>query len=323
VSNQLIQQQFIVDQLETGKRLDQCLAQRLPEYSRSKIQHWIKEGFIQLNQQQCVPKQKLCFGDAIDCDVPVEKKIEDKAEAIEFDIVYQDEAFFVINKPVGLVVHPAAGHHSGTLLNGLLAIDQQLEQLPRAGIVHRLDKDTSGVMVVARTLTAHHHLVNQLQERSVKREYRAVTQGVITAGRTIEEPIGRHPNDRKKMAVVDDGKEAITHFNVLQKFRNFSEIKVNLETGRTHQIRVHLAHLRHPLVGDQVYGGRLTLPKSITEELRFKLHQFKRQALHARKLSFIHPVTGEAVSFETEIPDDMQQLIDIIKRSDAEINGVI
>jgi len=318
VSNQLIQQQFIVDQLETGKRLDQCLAQRLPEYSRSKIQHWIKEGFIQLNQQQCVPKQKLCFGDAIDCDVPVEKKIEDKAEAIEFDIVYQDEAFFVINKPVGLVVHPAAGHHSGTLLNGLLALDQQLEQLPRAGIVHRLDKDTSGVMVVARTLTAHHHLVNQLQERSVKREYRAVTQGVITAGRTIEEPIGRHPNDRKKMAVVEDGKEAITHFNVLQKFRNFSEIKVNLETGRTHQIRVHLAHLRHPLVGDQVYGGRLTLPKSISQELTLKLHQFKRQALHARKLSFIHPVTGEPVSFETQIPDDMQQLIDIIKRSDAE-----
>lgn len=318
MSNQLIQQQFSVDQHEAGIRLDQCLAKRLPEYSRSKIQHWIKQEFIQLNDQASVAKHKLCFGDAIDINVPVEKKIEDKAENIKFDIVYQDDAFFVINKPVGLVVHPAAGHQSGTLLNGLLAIDQQLEQLPRAGIVHRLDKDTSGVMVVARTLTAHNHLVNQLQERTVKREYRAVAQGVITAGRTIEEPIGRHPNDRKKMAVIADGKEAITHFNVLQKFKNFSEIKVNLETGRTHQIRVHLANLRHPLVGDQVYGGRLTLPKSITEELKIKLHQFKRQALHAKKLSFVHPVTDKMVSFETEIPEDMQQLIEMIKRSDEQ-----
>ncbi len=316
MTSQLIQQQFNVDQLEAGMRLDQCLAQRLPEYSRSKIQHWIKQHYIQLNKQNCVPKQKLCFGDVIDCDVPVEKKIEDKAEAIKFDVVYQDDAFFVINKPVGLVVHPAAGHHSGTLLNGLLALDQNLEQLPRAGIVHRLDKDTSGVMVVARTLTAHTHLVKQLQARSVKREYRAVTQKVITAGRTIEEPIGRHPNDRKKMAVVEDGKEAITHFSVLKKFKNFSEIRVNLETGRTHQIRVHMAYIRHPLVGDQVYGGRLTLPKSITEELHNKLHHFKRQALHARKLSFIHPVTEEQVSFEAEMPDDMRHLLDVIERSD-------
>ena len=318
MSSQLIQQQFSVNQQEAGKRLDQCLANRLPEYSRRKIQHWIKQNYIQLNQQATTPKQKLCFGDTIDLDVPVEKKIEDKAEDIKFDIVYQDDAFFVINKPVGLVVHPAAGHQTGTLLNGLLAIDQNLEQLPRAGIVHRLDKDTSGVMVVARTLIAHNHLVNQLQERTVKREYRAVAQGVITAGRTIEEPIGRHPNDRKKMAVVSDGKEAITHFNVLQKFRNFSEIKVNLETGRTHQIRVHLANLRHPLVGDQVYGGRLTLPKSISDELKVELHQFKRQALRARKLSFIHPDTEEQVSFETDLPSDMKQLIDIIKRSDEQ-----
>lgn len=319
MTSQIIQQQFHVDQSEAGKRLDQCLAQRLPEYSRSKIQHWIKQHFITLNQKDCVPKQKLCFGDVIDCDVPVEKKIEDKAEMIQFDIVYKDDAFFVINKPVGLVVHPAAGHQSGTLLNGLLALDQALEQLPRAGIVHRLDKDTSGVMVVARTLTAHTHLVNQLQARTVSREYRAVTQNVITAGRTIEEPIGRHPHDRKKMAVVDidDGKEAITHFSVLKKFKNFSEIKVHLETGRTHQIRVHLAHIRHPLVGDQVYGGRLTLPKSITEELHDKLHQFKRQALHARKLSFNHPVTNEAVSFEADMPEDMRHLLEVIARSDA------
>lgn len=318
MSTQLIQQQFNVDQLEAGKRLDQCLAKRLPEYSRSKIQHWIKSGFILLNQQLCVAKQKVNFGDLISLDVPVEKKIEDKAENIKFEIVYKDDAFFVINKPVGLVVHPAAGHQTGTLLNGLLSIDANLEQLPRAGIVHRLDKDTSGVMVVARTLTAHNHLVSQLQERTVKREYRAVAQGVITAGRTIEEPIGRHPNDRKKMAVIADGKDAITHFNVLKKFKNFSEIKVNLETGRTHQIRVHLSHLRHPLVGDQVYGGRLTLPKSISEELKLKLHSFKRQALHAKKLSFIHPVSEDLVSFETDLPSDMQDLLDIISRSDEQ-----
>jgi len=318
VSSQLIQQQFNVDQLEAGKRLDQCLAKRLPEYSRSKIQHWIKSGFILLNKQLCLAKQKVNFGDLISLDVPVEKKIEDKAENIKFEIVYQDDAFFVINKPVGLVVHPAAGHQTGTLLNGLLSIDANLEQLPRAGIVHRLDKDTSGVMVVARTLTAHNHLVSQLQERTVKREYRAVAQGVITAGRTIEEPIGRHPNDRKKMAVIADGKDAITHFNVLKKFKNFSEIKVNLETGRTHQIRVHLSHLRHPLVGDQVYGGRLTLPKSISEELKLKLHSFKRQALHAKKLSFIHPVSEDLVSFETDLPSDMQDLLDIISRSDEQ-----
>lgn len=318
MSTQLIQQQITVDQQEAGKRLDQCLAERLPDYSRSKIQHWIKSHFILLNQKTCVPKQKVSFGDTIDLDIPKEKKIEDKPESIQFDIVYQDESLFVINKPVGLVVHPAAGHQTGTLLNGLLAIDANLEQLPRAGIVHRLDKDTSGVMVVARTLTAHAHLVNQLQERSVKREYRAVTQGVITAGRTIEEPIGRHPNDRKKMAVVADGKEAVTHFNVLNKYKNFSEIKVNLETGRTHQIRVHMANLRHPLVGDQVYGGRLTLPKAISEELKIKLHSFKRQALHAKNLSFIHPETLEPVSYETDLPDDMQELLDIIARSDEQ-----
>lgn len=318
MQQQLMQQQFSVGQQEVGKRLDLCLAHRLPEYSRSTIQHWIKQGYIQLNQQPSIAKQKLYFGDTIDLNVLIEKKLEAKAEAIKFDIVDQNNAFFVINKPVGLVVHPAAGHPTGTLLNGLLAIDQNLERLPRAGIVHRLDKDTSGIMVVARTLTAHNHLLDQLQKRTVKREYRAVAQGLITAGRSLEEPIGRHPNERKKMAVIAGGKEAITHFNVVQKFRDFSEIKVNLETGRTHQIRVHLAHIRHPLVGDQVYGGRLSLPKSISAELKTQLQQFKRQALHAKKLSFIHPVTEQLVSYETDLPTDIKRLIDIIKRSDEQ-----
>lgn len=318
MSYPLIQHQFQTNQNETGLRLDQCLVQRLPEYSRSKIQHWIKQEYILLNQQTSVPKQKLCFGDEISINVPEEKQIDDKPESIEFDIVYQDESIFVVNKPAGLVVHPAAGHQTGTLLNGLLALDAKLEQLPRAGIVHRLDKDTSGVMVVARTLKAHKHLVDQLQDRSVKRVYRAVTQGMLTAGRTIDEPIGRHPKERKKMAVIEDGKEAITHFNVLQRFKHYSSIEVNLETGRTHQIRVHMAHLRYPLVGDPVYGGRLSLRKGISEEMKAKLYEFKRQALHAKTLTFLHPETNQPVSFDTEVAQDMQDLLAVIERSDQQ-----
>lgn len=318
MSQYLIQQQFDADQNQTGLRIDQALSQWLPEYSRSKIQSWIKSHFILLNQQNCVPKQKLIFGDRVSLEVPFEKKIEDKPESIKFEIVYQDESIFIVNKPVGLVVHPAAGHQTGTLLNGLLAIDPNLEQLPRAGIVHRLDKDTSGLMMIARNLKAHHFLVDQLQKRLVNRQYEAITQGLLTAGRTIDEPIGRHPKERKKMAIIAEGKEAITHFRVLKKYRDFTHIKVNLETGRTHQIRVHLAHLRYPLVGDPVYGGRLTLPKNITESLQNKLHQFKRQALHAKKLSFTHPESKEWVSFESELADDMQHLIDLIEESEKQ-----
>ena len=223
---------------------------------------------------------------------------------------------FVINKPAGLVVHPAAGHAAGTLLNGLLNIDPALEQLPRAGIVHRLDKDTSGIMVVARTLTAHTALVDALQRREVKREYFAVAQGVITAGRSIDQSIARHPVDRKRMAVREDGKEAVTHFSVREKYRAHSLIDVQLETGRTHQIRVHLAWLRHPLLGDPVYGGRLAIPKGISSELEQVIRAFRRQALHARRLSFEHPATGEPVSFEAPIPPDMAQLIEALQ-SDA------
>lgn len=316
MSQYLIQQQFNIDQHQSGKRLDQCVAQQFPDFSRSKIQAWIKQGYIQINNQGAQAKQKVVFGTTVSVLVPIEKQIEDQAEAIDFDIVYQDESVFIINKPIGLVVHPAAGHQTGTLLNGLLAIDKNLEQLPRAGIVHRLDKDTSGLMMVARTLQAHHFLVDQLQQRLVSREYRAITQGVLTAGRTIEEPIDRHPKDRKKMAVVSDGREAITHFSVRHKYKNFSEIDVKLETGRTHQIRVHLAHLRHPLVGDPVYGGRLTLPKAISDDLKDFLYHFRRQALHAKTLSFTHPQTQQWVSFSSELPDDMQQLIALIKASD-------
>jgi len=308
----LIQQQYRIDDNEAGSRLDQALSQRLPEYSRSKIQEWIRGGFIQLNQQSCKPRQKVYCDDLVDLDVPFVNRLSDPPQAIEFDILHADEDVIVVNKPANLVVHPAAGHKDGTLVNGLLNFDANLEQLPRAGIVHRLDKDTTGVMVVARNLSAHHSLVDQLQKRLVKREYIAITQGVVTAGRTIETGMDRHPVNRKKMAVSERGKLAITHFQVAQKFRHHSLINVQLETGRTHQIRVHMAHIKHPLLGDPVYGGREKIPAGIDAELAQCIHNFKRQALHARRLSFEHPASGELCQFEAIIPRDFQALVDAL-----------
>ncbi|MCP4077644.1 MAG: 23S rRNA pseudouridine(1911/1915/1917) synthase RluD [Gammaproteobacteria bacterium] len=310
----LIQQQLTINEQTSGLRLDQALCAFLPEYSRSKIQDWIKQGFIQLNETIPKPKVKVYVGDVLQLDIPPTTKTYDKPEQVEFDIVFQDEHLFVVNKPAGLVVHPAAGHASGTLLNGLLYIDPALEQLPRAGIVHRLDKDTTGVMVVARTLEAHTSLVDALQLRDIKREYIAITQGVVTAGRTVDEPIGRHPVDRKRMAVQENGKDAVTHFTVREKYRSHSLIDVRLETGRTHQIRVHLAHLRYPLLGDPVYGGRLAIPKGVSAELEQLIRNFKRQALHAFRLSFAHPISAEPLSFEAGLPEDMTQLIDALRQ---------
>lgn len=306
----LIQQQLTIDRQTSGMRLDQALAHLLPEYSRSKIQDWIKQGFITLNQSQVKPREKVFDGDSLMLDIPPTTKTYDQPEAIEFEIIHEDPALFVINKPAGLVVHPAAGHQSGTLVNGLLHRDPSLEQLPRAGIVHRLDKDTTGVMVVARTLPAHTALVEALQEREVKREYIAITQGLITAGRTIDAPMARHPVDRKRMAIREDGKDAVTHFRVAERYRAHCLIEVQLETGRTHQIRVHLASIRHPLLGDQTYGGRLSIASGIGESLEQTIRRFKRQALHARRLTFEHPSSGETVSFEASLPADLVELID-------------
>ncbi len=314
----LIQQQLKVKAEYSGSRLDQALHGLMPDYSRSKIQEWIQQGFINLNRQTCKPKQRVYDGDLIDLDIPYVAKLADKAENIEFEILHRDDEFFVINKPANLVVHPAAGHDSGTLVNGLLNIDPALEQLPRAGIVHRLDKDTTGVMVVARTLKAHASLVDQLQRRTVKREYIAITQGVVTAGRTIETEIARHPQNRKKMSVQKHGKTAITHFQVARKFAHHSLINVQLETGRTHQIRVHMAHINYPLLGDPVYGGRPRLPAKITPELASQLKNFKRQALHARRLSFILPGSDQLCSFEAAIPQDFQTVLDAISEFDNE-----
>jgi 23S rRNA pseudouridine1911/1915/1917 synthase len=311
----LLQQQIRIESEFSGSRLDQALHRLLPDFSRSVIQDWIKSDFIQLNRKACQQKQKVYAGDLIDLDIPFVAKISDLPQKIEFNIIHEDDDFFIIDKPANLVVHPAAGHASGTLVNGLLDIDPKLEQLPRAGIVHRLDKDTTGVMVVARTLQAHASLVDQLQQRLVKREYIAITQGVVTAGRTVETEIARHPVNRKKMAVQIKGKHAITHFQVAEKFSHHTFVKVQLETGRTHQIRVHLAHVHYPLLGDPLYGGRFRLPMGVDAELGMLLRNFGRQALHARYLSFSHPKTKEPCRFEAEIPKDFQRMLDALRTS--------
>ena len=308
----LLQQQIRIESEFSGHRLDQALVCLLPDYSRGKIQHWIKNGFICLNRQSCKPKQRVYSGDLIDLDIPFVAKLSDQPEEIAFEILHQDEEIFIIDKPANLVVHPAAGHETGTLVNGLLNLDAKLEQLPRAGIVHRLDKDTTGVMMVARTLKAHSSLVDQLQQRQVRREYIAITQGVITAGRRIEASIARHPVDRKKMSVQAQGKPALTHFQVVQKFSHHSLVKVQLETGRTHQIRVHLAHIHHPLLGDPLYGGRERIPADISPVLAQHIRDFKRQALHAQYLSFVHPVSKQPCDFEARIPDDFQIMLDAL-----------
>ncbi len=311
----LIQQQIRIESEFSGSRLDQALHGLLPDFSRSVIQNWIKSDFIQLNRQACQPKQKVYAGDLIDLDIPFVAKISDLPQKIEFNIIHEDDEFFIIDKPANLVVHPAAGHASGTLVNGLLDIDPNLEQLPRAGIVHRLDKDTTGVMVVARTLQAHAYLVDQLQRRLVKREYIAIAQGVVTAGRTIETEIARHPVNRKKMAVQVKGKHAITHFQVAEKFSHHTFVKVQLETGRTHQIRVHLAHIHYPLLGDPLYGGRFRLPMGVAPELGEMMRNFGRQALHARYLSFDHPKTKVPCRFEAEIPKDFEKMLGGLRAS--------
>ncbi len=300
------------------QRLDSVLAELFPDYSRSRLQQWIKNGKVLLNGQVPRPRDKVVGDEVIEVHVDPEP-VNDHCEAqrIQLDVVYQDEDLLVINKPVGLVVHPAAGHHDGTLQNALLYLDPGLEQVPRAGIVHRLDKDTSGLLVVARNLKSHKQLVEQLQARTVSREYHAIVNGVMTAGGTVEEPIGRHPRDRKRMAVREDGKQAISHYRVIERYRGHSHIKVNLETGRTHQIRVHMAHIHYPLVGDTVYGGRLKIPKGASEALKEALRTFHRQALHAARLGLEHPATGDYLEWQVDLPEDMQQLLAILTEDAA------
>lgn len=293
-----------------GKRLDSVLAQMFPQFSRSRLKTWIQSGSILVDNKVWKPRDAVLGGECVEITVVDEAEINWVAQPIPLDIVYQDESIIVINKPPGLVVHPGAGNRDGTLGNALLHLDSHLQNVPRSGIVHRLDKDTSGLLVVARTLEAHNNLVAQLQERTMKREYQALVVGVMTAGATINEPIGRHPVNRLKMAVNTRGKSAITHYRVIKRFRAHTHIRVHLETGRTHQIRVHMAHSHYPIVGDQSYGGRLLLPSGGSDnEFKRLLTKFKRQALHAAKLTIVHPQSKQIMFWEAPLPDDMAMLI--------------
>ncbi len=296
-----------------GRRLDQALAELFPEYSRSRLQQWIRSGSVLLDDQSVTSKQRVSGGENIEIHARLEAQGEVLAQDIPLQVCFEDEHLLVLNKPAGLVVHPAAGNPDGTLQNALLHYDPDLAAVPRAGIVHRLDKETSGLMVVARTLIAHNSLVAQLQARSMGREYLALTQGVLTAGGTVDAPIGRHPRDRLRMAVVTSGKPAVTHYRVLERFAAHTLTQVRLETGRTHQIRVHMAHVHYPLVGDPMYGGRHRIPRGASPALRDALQNFQRQALHAVRLRLEHPVTAELLSWEVDMPSDFNELLGILR----------
>lgn len=300
-----------------GIRLDQALAVLFQDYSRNRLQQWIRDGQVQVDDRVLRPKDKVYTGQHITLQASLSPEGEWQAEDIPLAIVYEDDFLLVINKPPGLVVHPAAGNYSGTMLNALLHHVPQLENLPRAGIVHRLDKETSGLLVVAKDLATHKALVEQLQAREFEREYLAIVVGVMTSGGTVEAPIGRHPVQRKRMAVVERGKSAITHYRVIERFRAHTLIRVKLETGRTHQIRVHMAYVHFPLLGDPVYGGRLKLPRGASSELAEALRHFRRQALHAARLGILHPHTGEHLEWQAPLPDDMQSLLDILRQDAA------
>ena len=297
-----------------GKRLDVVVAELFSDYSRSRLKIWIEQGQVLVNGEKAKPKTKMSGDEELQLTVQtIESETSCVAEDIPLNIVHQDESIIVVNKPVGMVVHPAAGHYSGTLQNALLYFDESLAAIPRAGIVHRIDKDTPGLMVVARNLSAHKYLVHQIQKHEVVREYQAVIHGVLTSGGTVDQPIGRHPRDRIKMAVRENGREAVTHYRLLERFREHSHIKVQLETGRTHQIRVHMSHMRHPIVGDPVYAGRQRVPAGAQADLLAFLQSFKRQALHAWRLSFVHPENGDDVLYEAPLPEDMLQLIGLLQ----------
>ena len=311
-----------VDEEFAGQRLDAALASMFPDYSRSRLQQWIRDGQVLLDGAVVKPRTKLAGDEVLELNIQLQNQADDwQPQDIPLDIVFEDEHILVVNKPAGLVVHPAAGHADGTLVNALLYFDAELAYLPRAGIVHRLDKDTTGLMVVARNLAAHKHLVEALQQRTVHREYQAVVQGVITAGGSIDAAVGRHTRDRVRMCVRDDGKPAVTHYRVISRYREHTHVQLKLESGRTHQIRVHMQHIRHPLVGDPVYGGRQRIPAQADTELIEQLRNFRRQALHACRLSLQHPHSGKALTWKSALPDDMVQLLAVLQQDMAQHGG--
>lgn len=301
----------------SGKRLDRALASMFPEYSRSRLKSWLLQGNVTVDGQSMRPRDSVAGGERVVVIPQAEQSVTSRPEPIELNIAFEDGDLLVVNKPAGLVVHPGAGNTRGTLMNGLLHHVPSLEALPRAGIVHRLDKDTSGLLLVGKNLTAHTALVRALAEREISRHYLAVCAGVLTGGGKIDAPIARHPVDRLRMSVQDRGKPAVTHFRVKERYRAHTYIDVQLETGRTHQIRVHFAHRRNPLVGDPVYSGRLAMPAGATEELREALRGFRRQALHATRLQFKHPGRDEPIDLTAPPPRDFSDLLEVLRR-DAE-----
>ncbi len=300
-----------------GERLDKALASIWPAFSRSRLQGWMRNGALLVDGERPAQRTAVRGGELVELTLTPEPEVSLAPQAISLDVVYEDEDLLVINKPVGLVVHPGAGNPSGTLQNALLHYAPEVESVPRAGLIHRLDKDTSGLLVVARSERAHTALTAAMQARKIEREYCAIVCGVLTAGGRVDAPVGRHPRDRKRMTVRSSARPAVTHYRVIERFRRHTYVRLKLETGRTHQIRVHMQHLNHPLVGDPVYGGRLQLPPGAGESLREALRHFRRQALHARRLALLHPVSGESLSWKAPLPADMQTLLAVL-REDAQ-----
>lgn len=317
-----IKEELIVPDHLAGARVDRVLAILFPAFSRAQLTTWLKEGFVRINGEVLKPKIKLKGGERIALERPQDalhvKTSVARPEAIPLNIIFEDDALLVINKPAGLVVHPGAGNFEGTLVNALLHHDSALNQLPRAGIVHRLDKDTTGLLIVAKTLEAHTALVRQMQAREIDRHYVALVQGHIVGGSTIKTGFGRHPRHRLKMAVSEHGKEAITSYTINKHYPQVDATLLNLKlmTGRTHQIRVHMAHIYHPILGDQLYSGRPRHPKNVSEETRALFLNFKRQALHAESLHFKHPIHGEDLTFKAPLPDDFQELLNALDNTE-------
>ena len=309
--------QIIIPERMEGERLDIALAEMLPELSRSKITASIKSGKALISEKSFKPKDKAIGNEIIDLTINQNQNSAWMAENIPIDVIFEDEDIIIINKKFGIVTHPGAGNWSGTLANALLHYDSNLSNLDRAGIVHRLDKNTSGLMVVSKNAKSQKYLVEQLQNHSVEREYSAIVYGHMISGGSINEPIGRDPKDRVKQAILINGKEAITHYRAIDRFKNHTHVKAILETGRTHQIRVHLSHQGYPLIGDPMYGGRVRFPKKACQELKDELRNFQRQALHSKKLTLTHPGTGKSMTWKTDLPDDMQELLNILKRYDS------
>lgn len=299
---------------QMGQRLDQTLAELFPDYSRSRLKTWIEEDLVLLDGKVAnVPRTKVYGGEQVQISVEVEDETHFEPENLPLNIVYEDEHILVINKPKDFVVHPGAGNPRGTVLNALLYHYPKISEVPRAGIVHRLDKDTTGLMVIAKTIPAQTQLVRDLQQRKITREYEAVAFGIMTKGGTVDEPMARHPTKRTAMAVHPLGKPAVTHYRIMEHFRNYTRLRLRLETGRTHQIRVHMAHIAHPLLGDQTYGGRPRPPKNASEEFMAVLRNFQRQALHAIMLRLEHPITGELMEWYAPLPEDFVELITALK----------